>query len=78
MTMTDNSQIGFALIALINFAILLGWPVFTLFSLLSLRGRHLSNPTQAIWVLIVVAVPFLGPLAYWIMRPQREPADQLR
>jgi hypothetical protein len=74
--MTD--QVGFAVVALINFAILLGWPVFALLTLLSLRRRHLSNPTQAIWVLIIVAVPFLGPLAYWIMGPKVETAASER
>jgi hypothetical protein len=57
----------------VRLAPLLAYPVLAVLALLSLRGRHLSNPTQAIWVLIVVAVPFLGPLAYWIMRPTREP-----
>jgi hypothetical protein len=55
-----------------NLAILGGWLLLILLTLLSLRGRHLTNPTQAIWVLIIVAVPFLGPLAYWIMGPKAE------
>ena len=57
-----------------NYAILIGWPLLALLSLLSLRRRQLINPAQAIWALIIVAVPLLGALAYWIVRPQRQPA----
>ena len=70
-------QIGaveFFIAQAINLVLLGGWLLLILLALLSLRRRHLTNPTQAIWVLIIVAVPILGPLAYWIMRPQREPA----
>jgi hypothetical protein len=52
----------------LNCALLAGWPLLALVALLSLRGRGLTGMTQAVWVLINVAVPFLGVLAYFIMR----------
>ena len=70
-------QIGaveFFIAQAINLVLLGGWLLLILLALLSLRRRHLTNPTQAIWVLIIVAVPLLGALAYWIVRPQRQPA----
>jgi len=39
-------------------------------ALFSLRRRGQTGATQAVWVLIVVAVPFLGPLAYFLVRPE--------
>ncbi len=63
----------YILIAL-NCAILAGWPLPALLALFSLRGRGLTGMTQAVWVLIIVAVPFLGALAYFSMRPgDRQP-----
>jgi Phospholipase_D-nuclease N-terminal len=57
-----------------NCAILAGWPLLSLVALGSLRGRGLAGAAQAIWVLIIVAVPFLGALAYLIVRPSdRQP-----
>jgi hypothetical protein len=60
---------GFLLITLFNLALLLGWPLLSLLALFSLRGRGLAGATLALWVLIIVAVPFLGALALWIVRP---------
>ncbi len=53
----------------LNCAILAGWPLLALLALFSLRGRGLTGMTQAVWVLIIVAVPFLGALPYFILLP---------
>ena len=64
---------GFFIAQALNLVLLAGWLLLILLALFSLRRRQLTNPTQAIWVLIIVAVPILGPLAYWIINPQRAP-----
>jgi hypothetical protein len=56
-----------------NLAILLGWPLLSLLALFTLRGRGLTGSTLALWVLIIVAMPFLGALAVWIVRPGDQP-----
>ena len=66
--------VEFLIVQVFNYVLLVGWLLLILLALLSLRRRRLTNPTQALWVLIIVAVPLLGPLAYWIINPQREPA----
>ena len=58
-----------SIILLFNFAILLTWPLLSLAALLNLRHRGLSTLPQAVWVLIILAVPYLGAIAFWIMRP---------
>lgn len=60
---------GFLAIQLFNLALLCGWPVFSLVTLFSLKNRHLTGITQAVWALIVIAIPFLGALAFWILQP---------
>jgi hypothetical protein len=63
----------------INFSFLLvqlilgfGWIGFSIFSLFSLRSRNLRGMTLAVWVLAICAIPVLGALAYWIVRPSGE------
>jgi hypothetical protein len=48
---------------------LIGLPVI---SLINLAKKKLSGTPLAIWVLVICAVPFLGSLAYWIIKPTAE------
>lgn len=65
------------LIRIFNVVVLVGWPLLSLLTLFALRGRGLNSTTLAIWVLIIVAVPFLGAVAFWIVRPgDRQPPFQ--
>jgi hypothetical protein len=45
------------------------WPVLSLIALFMLRGRALPATAQAIWALLIVAVPVLGSLAFFIVMP---------
>ena len=46
--------------------------VFPIISLIDLGRKKITGTTLAIWVLIICVVPFLGPLAYWIIKPTAE------
>jgi len=48
------------------------WIGFPLISLIDLGKKNLSGTTLALWVLIICAIPFLGPLAYWLIKPTAE------
>jgi len=60
---------GFLFIQLIFLFILIGFPIV---SLIHLARKKLSSTPLALWVLIICAVPMLGPLAYWIIKPSAE------
>jgi hypothetical protein len=47
--------------------------IVTLFDLLR---RHLGSKQTAAWALIIVLLPFVGAIGYWIMR--KPPADEVR
>ena len=49
--------------------VMIGLPVL---SLIDLAKKKLSGAPLAIWVLVICAVPFLGSLAYWIIKPTAE------
>ena len=54
---------------LLPIILLIGLP---LISLLDLRKKNLSGVPLGIWVLIICAIPLIGSLAYWIIKPSAE------
>ena len=46
--------------------------VFPAISLIDLGRKKLTGTPLALWVLIICAVPILGALAYWIIKPVAE------
>ena len=40
------------------------------------RRDDIHGGTKAIWILAIFVVPFLGALAYIVMRPKNTPQDQ--
>lgn len=68
-------DLSILLAQLINFIILGSWPLLSLITLLSLRHRKLRPLAQAIWVFIVLAIPILGAVAFWIINPSEEEGD---
>jgi len=62
---------GLLLIQLLVVTVMLGLPVI---SLIDLAKKKLSGTPLAIWVLVICAVPILGSVAYWIVKPTPEQA----
>lgn len=60
---------GFLIVQAIFVILLIGLP---LISLIDLPKKKLSGTPLALWVLIICAIPFLGALAYWIVKPTAE------
>ena len=50
--------------------LLIGLPII---SFIDLGKKKLSGTPLAVWVLVICAIPVLGSLAYWIIRPTPEP-----
>ncbi len=46
--------------------------LFPIISLIDLGKKKIGGTTLALWVLIICTIPFLGPLAYWIIKPATE------
>ena len=66
---TLGINFGFLFIQLIFLFVLIGFPVVSLFDL---ARKKLSGTPLALWVLIICAVPVIGSLAYWIVKPTVE------
>jgi len=63
------------LLQLFNIVLLIGWPILSIFAIFDLRRRGIAGTTQALWVLIILFVPFLGALAFWLVQPKQSDGD---
>jgi len=54
------------LVQLIPVTLFIGLPII---ALIDLAKKKMSGTTLALWVLIICAIPALGALAYWIVKP---------
>ena len=57
------------LIQLIPIIVFIGLPII---ALVDLAKKKMSGAPLALWVLVICAVPLLGVLAYWIIKPTAE------
>ncbi|NOK57586.1 MAG: hypothetical protein GFH27_549303n149 [Chloroflexi bacterium AL-W] len=58
---------------LLNFGLLFGWILLTVLALFHMRKNPLSDKiATALWAAIIVLVPLLGAVAFFIVRPNRE------
>jgi len=61
---------SFLAIQIALFGLLPGlWFVLSLFGLFALRRTHLTGTNQALWAVLIAAVPVLGALAFFIVKP---------
>ena len=60
---------GLLLVQLIPVILMVGFPII---SLIDLKKKNLGGSTLAIWVIIICAIPLIGSLAYWIIKPSSE------
>lgn len=62
-------------VLIVNFIIVGSWPLLSLIALYRLRRRSLAGTAQALWALLIVAIPILGALAFFIVRPSEDRHD---
>ena len=54
--------------------VILLWPVLSIVALFVLRGRPLTATAQAVWAFMIITIPVLGSLAFFIVMPSEHPA----
>ena len=57
---------GYLIIQMLIFGI---YPALSLVALFALRRSHVTGITQVLWALLIVAIPVLGALAFFIVQP---------
>ncbi len=53
------------------FAFLMITPILSIVALVGLRRRELNATAKGIWALVIL-VPIMGPIAFWIVHPQEK------
>ena len=54
---------------IVNFLILAGWLVLDIVALMRLRRCQLDDTARVLWVIVILLIPLLGALAFFIVRP---------
>ncbi|MFZ4658816.1 MAG: hypothetical protein ACOYNY_17510 [Caldilineaceae bacterium] len=70
-------EFGLLLSQLINLLFLAVWPFGALFALLALRRRRLPAIATALWVALLILLPVLGVIAFWLVNPHN-PEENLQ
>ena len=60
---------GLLITQLVSFLIIGGYPILSLIALFALRRNRLTGTNQVLWALLIVAIPILGALAFFIVKP---------
>lgn len=63
---------AFFFVQIINLLILFGWLLVALFALFRLRDLKMPSTAKALWTLIILLIPLIGALAFFLVRPGEE------
>jgi hypothetical protein len=63
---------GYVLFQVLFFLLIVAWVVASLVALFSLKKAKLSTIAKALWVMILLGIPVLGVVAYFIIKPTEE------
>ncbi len=63
---------GYVLFQVLFFLLIVAWVVASLVALFSLKKAKLSTIAKALWVMILLGIPVLGVVAYFIIKPSEE------
>ncbi len=66
------------LFQIVNFLILVGWIVLAIVALTRLRRCQLNETARVLWAIVIVLVPLMGALAFFIVRPGKPRPDEGR
>ena len=61
---------GFLFTQIFSLLLVLVWLGLVFYALLALRQRTLNATAKALWALIILAIPMLGAVAFFIVQPQ--------
>jgi hypothetical protein len=65
-------NLGYLIVQLFNLFLIGGWLILALFALFQLRHHELPETARAIWAALILLVPIVGALAFWIVKPGKQ------
>jgi fatty-acid desaturase len=70
----ENDNWIFWVVRALQCILFLAWIVCGMLALVGLRKYKLSDTARVLWALLIVTVPILGAVAFWLVRPQGDEA----
>ncbi|MBP9040920.1 MAG: PLDc N-terminal domain-containing protein [Anaerolineaceae bacterium] len=64
------NMLGYLATSILSILVVLGWIVLSIVCMCRLRDRKLSAIPKAIWALVIAAIPWLGAIAFLIVKPE--------
>ena len=61
---------------IVNFLILAGWLVLDIVALTRLRRCQLDDTARVLWVIVILLIPLLGAVAFFVVRPVKPRPDE--
>ncbi len=72
MRFFDSFNARFLIFQSLNCLVLLLWIGLSVAALLQLRKKSLGEVARVLWTMLIVIVPVMGAVAFWIVGPKGE------
>lgn len=68
----DGFNARFLIFQSLNCLFLLLWLGLSLAALFGLRKKGLGETARVLWTLVILAIPIMGAISFWIVNPKDE------
>jgi hypothetical protein len=62
-------NLGYLLVQIFNLLLIGGWFILSILALFQLRHQVLPETARAIWAALIILIPIVGAIAFWIVHP---------
>lgn len=70
--MNNDWNWGYFFVQLINLTLPIARFILAILALFMLRRRELPDTALAVWAAVIVSIPIIGTLAFWIASPGKQ------
>lgn len=72
MPFFDGFNARFLIFQSLNCLVLLAWLGLSIAALLVLRKKNMSETARVLWTLVILAIPIMGAVSFWIVNPRED------
>lgn len=72
MSFLDGFDARFMVFQAMNCLVLLAWLGLSIVAVFGLRKKPMSETARVLWTLVILAIPIMGAVSFWIINPSDE------
>lgn len=72
MPLFDGFNAHFLIFQTLNCLVLLAWLGLSVAALFGLRKKGMGEAARVLWALVILAIPIMGAVSFWIVNPKDE------